>query len=106
MKMLKSVLTLSVLMAFASASALADGVQTRDEQPGYARADGGTRAYFGIGEKTGVPLPGAAFSTEALDSADFPGDAQGEPGFGKWSSSKAGKVQPGKGAPWSGDRPR
>ncbi len=99
MKTLKSVLTLSVLMAFASAGALAEGDKSRAGQPGYARADDGKPAYEGIGEKTGLESLGANNFTGPLDLAD-------EPGFGEWSSSEAGNAQPGKGAPWSGYRPR
>ena len=109
MKTLKSALTLSVMVAFASVNAFAEG--DRIQQPGYARAgdDGGPAypAYWGIGGKYGLETPGAAFSTGALDLADaFPDEGEDERGFGKWSSSDAGCEQPGKGAPWSGTRPR
>lgn len=106
MKMLKSALAVSVMVALASSGALADeGVQTREEQPGFARADGNP-AYVGIGKKNGVETRLTTLSTQALDPADeFPGAGEDELGFGNWGPSEAGNVQPGLGAPWSGPRP-
>ena len=104
MKTLKSVLAVSVMVAFASASALADN--RVPGQRGFARDDG-KPAYNGIGEKKGVEETRlTTLSTESLDPADeFPGAGEDEPGFGNWGPREAGNVQPGLGAPWSGPRP-
>ena len=103
MKTLKSVLTLSVLAAFASASAIGGGFSpAQGDTPGWAQDDG-TPAYEGIGQKTGLQTESTTL--DILDPADYPGAGEDEPGFGEWGPSEAGNVQPGLGAPWSGQRP-
>lgn len=108
MKTLKSVLAVSVMVAFASAGALADeGEATQEGQRGFARNDD-YPAYNGIGEKKdGVEETRlTTLSTQALDPSDeFPGAGEDEPGFGNWGPCEAGNVQPGLGTPWSGPRP-